>query len=281
MRLANPDPPSEPKPMSRSTTLVLALLAGLLLPLPAQAQLGAIEAFARRVSDLSFYFTVGGVAGSQTALENEPAGITAFGVELLFEVAETRRPIEGAVAAQPPDSVTRTWTGMEVVHSPDGVDTVYTYEVEPVPPPPLPTEPIWVMELGLGYGQHQGYRLADPELAMNVSLRDLPSVTLYANYGPWGNYFGLRTGFMRTQALQVTEAGGATFTGEADAFLFGGLVGYATAFESLWLLLETGYTIRNFPSVAWTGPGELPTALPRELDMSGWFVSTGIQFPFR
>lgn len=260
--------------------LALALAALLLVPAGASAQLGALEAFARRVSDLSFYFTAGSLAGGGTALDRDAAGVTGFGVELLFEVAEIERPVPGAALPQPADSVRRVWTGMEVIRSEDGVDTVHTYEIERLPPPRLPTEAVWVMEMGLGYGQLQGYELRADELDMNVSVRDLPSATLYASYEPWGNYFGLRTGFMRTQALQVVDAQGTTYSGDADAFLFGGLVGYAFALEDLWAFLETGYTVRGFPSVEWSG-GPLPPELPRELNMNAWFVSAGLQFPFR
>lgn len=270
--------------MPRSLPAIVALVACLATPLPVRAQLGAIEAFAQRVSDLSFYFTVGGVAGSDSALKSAPGAVRAFGVELLFEVAEITRPTEGATRPPPSDSVRRVWTGMEVVRSEGRVDTVYTYEIEPVPIPPPATEPVWIMEMGIGYGQLQGYELDDPSLEMNVSVRDLPSATLYASYEPWGNYFGLRTGFMRTRALQVTDGEDRTFSGDGDAFLFGGLMGYAFAFEDLWVFVESGYTLRNFPSVEWRGtaPGTpIPASLPRELDVSGWSVSTGIQFPFR
>lgn len=262
---------------------VLVAAALLAAPVPAAAQLGAIEAFARRVSDLSFYFTTAGVAAGSTALQEDAFGVTAFGVELLFEVAEITDPVPGARAPQPADSVRRVWREMRVVHTPAGVDTIYTYDIERIPPPPPPRETIWVLEMGLGYGQFQGYELADPGLDMNVAVRDLPSVSLYASYEPWGNYFGLRTGFMRTQALQVQNEEDATFTGEADAFLFGGLAGYAFAFEDLWIFVESGYTIRRFPSVRWSGQfgGPQPgPELPRVLDVSGWFLSTGIQFPF-
>ncbi len=260
--------------------LAVAFAATLLTPTAASAQLGALEAFARRVSDLSFYFTTGSLAGGETALDRDAGRVTGFGVELLFGVAEIERPVPGAVAPQRADSVRRVWTGMEVVRSEDGVDTVHTYEIERLPPPRPPMEAVWVMEMGLGYGQLQGYELRAPGLDMNVSVRDLPSATLYASYEPWGNYFGLRTGFMRTQALQVVDSGGNTYSGDADAFLFGGLVGYAFALEDLWAFVETGYTVRGFPSVEWRG-GTLPPELPRELNMNAWFLSAGLQFPFQ
>ena len=267
--------------MRRERLVLTGVLCALLMPSPARAQLGAIEAFARRVSDLSFYFATGGLAGSQSALERKAGGVTAFGVGILFEVTEIDRPVPGAATPSQPDSVRRVWTTMEVTHSADGVDTVYTYEVERLPTPVAPTEAVWVVEMGLGYGQLQGYELEDPSLDMNVAVRDLPSVTLYASYEPWGNYFGLRTGFMRTQALQVIDQVGEGFTGDADAFLFGGLVGYAFAFENLWAFIETAYTLRKFPSVEWRGSAPFPPGLPRELNMSAWSVSAGIQVPFR
>lgn len=256
------------------------LLACLSLPTPADAQLGAVEAFTRRVSDLSFYFSVGGLAGASSSLQHDPGAVRAFGVELLFEVAQVERPDPSAVPVEAADSVRRVWRGMEVIRSESGVDTVYSYDVESVPPPPPPTDTIWVLEVGLGYGQRQGYELADPALDMHVSIRDLPSVSLYASYEPWGNYFGLRTGFMRTQALQVVDGDGRTFSGSAEAFLFGGLTGYAFAVHDLWAFLETGYTIRDFPSVEWD-EDTLPGGVPRDLDVSGWFLTAGLQFPFR
>jgi hypothetical protein len=262
--------------MPRLRTLLPALLLLLALPVPARAQLGAVEAFARRVSDLSFYFSLSDVTGGPE-VEGDAGDVRAFGVELLFEVAEVTRRI--GPPTEPADSVERVWTGVEVVRSGEEVDTIYTYTVEEAPPPEPPTETVWTLELGLGYGQLQGYELEDPALDMNVSIRDLPSISLYANYEPWGNYFGLRTGFMRTQALQVATPAGETYSGDGEAFLFGGLTGYAFALEDLWFFLETGYTVRDFPSVEWSGPGALPPGIPRELDVSGWFLTSGVQFP--
>jgi hypothetical protein len=207
--------------------------------------------------------------------------VRGFGLELLFDVAHVTRPDPSRRADPPTDSVRRVWTEMEVVRTEEGVDTVLTYEVERLDPPGAPADTIWELELGLGYGQISGYDLADPTLDMNVSLRELPSATLYASYAPWGNYFGVRSGYMRTHALQVVDEGGTTFTGNADAFLAGVLTGYAFNLQQLWVFVEGAYTVRHFPSVEWDGGDALPRALPRDLNMSGWSLSTGVQFPFR
>lgn len=275
-----PSPPTRP-PASAPALLVPALLLALFLPSPAAAQFGIIEGFADRVSDLSFYFSLGGLAGPSTALDRDSGRVRGFGVELLFDVATVTRPDTSRPTGAPADSVRRLWTGMEVVRSAEGVDTILTYEVERVTPPDPPADTLWVLELGLGYGQLSGYELAEPSLDMNLSVRELPSVTFYASYEPWGNYFGVRSGFMKTQALQVVDTEGTTIAGSADAFLVGGLAGYAFNLQELWVFLEGAYTVRHFPSVEWDAPDGLPPALARELNMSGWSISTGVQFPFR
>jgi hypothetical protein len=262
--------------------LLSPLLAlALLLPTPAAAQFGILEGFADRVSDLSFYFSGGWLAGPSTALSRDSGTIRGFGLELLFDLAYVTRPDPSRTADAPTDSVRRVWTGMEVVRSEEGVDTLLTYEVERLDPPDPPADTLWELELGLGYGQLAGYELAEPTLDMSVSVRELPSATLYASYEPWGNYFGVRSGFMQTRALQVADEEGTIVPGEADAFLVGALAGYAFNVEQLWLFVEGAYTVRHFPSVEWDAGGGLPPTLPRELNMSGWSLSTGVQFPFR
>jgi len=256
------------------------LLALFALPAPVQGQFGLIEGFADRVSDLSFYASFGRLAGPSTALDRDAGGVLGFGLELLFDVAHVTRPDPTGEVDQATDSVRRVWTGMEVVRTEEGADTTLTYDVEPLPKPPSPADTIWVLELGLGYGQLSGYELAAPGLDMNLSVRELPSVNFYASYEPWGNYFGVRSGFLRTHSLQVVDASGTRISGEADAFLVGAMTGYAVNLKDLWLFIEGGYTVRHFPSVDWADLDVLPPDLPRELNMSGWSLSTGVQFPF-
>lgn len=270
----------------RASAAAAAVLLLLGLPGALRAQLGAVEAFARNVTDLSFYYTTGGLAWGSDELTSDPFGTNSYGVELLFSVGEVTRRLPrpaNARPAAPRDSVQLVWTGMTVTRSDGRVDTVYTYEVQPAPPaPPPPTETIWYLELGIGYGQIQGFEMADPDLEIHGSVRDLPSVSLYASYEPWGSYLGLRTGYMKTRSLQVVAEGiDDPFTGDADAFLFGAVVGQAYEVSSLNFFVEGGYTRRAFPSVEWRGPGPLPSGIPRELDVSGWSISTGIQFGFK
>lgn len=256
------------------------------LPDSAGAQLGAVEAIARNVTDLSFYYKTGGVAWGSPELKRDAFGLNSYGVELLFSVGMVTRPRprpQVAAPRPPSDSVRVVWTGMTVTRSGDTVDTVYTYEVRPAPPPPPPpADTVWDLEMGIGYGQLQGFQMVDPTLEFHGAIRDLPAVSFYANYQPWGTYLGLRTGYMKTRGLQVTAEGiDEPFTGDADAFLFGAVIGQAYALDTVDFFVETGYTRRAFPSVEWKGPGPLPAGIPRELDMSDWSISAGIQFSLK
>lgn len=259
-------------------TLVLAALS-LVTPAQAAAQFGAVETLARRVSDLSFYYSRGG-ATPGGALDDDPVGLTSFGVELLFEVARIPSPAARRRRATQRPADRRVLREVEVVRGEDGaVDSIFHYDVVRSAPGYGPDDILWTLELGIGYGQVQGLELAAPGLDLNAMVRTLPSVTLYVSYEPLGTYLGLRTGFLRTYALQVVDGAGNVFPGKAEAFMMGGLMGYAIRIGPSYLFLEGGYTARTFPSVEWNNTVPLPVGVPRSLDVSGWGLSVGIQFP--
>lgn len=253
----------------------LALLAA---PAPSAAQFGAIETLARQVSDLSFFYSRGTASGS-SALDRSVFGLTSFGVELLFEVARVPSTEARSRLAESGPVSRRVLREVEVRRTADGVDTVYHYDVARSAPSYTPDDILWTLEVGIGYGQVQGLEARDQTIDLNAMIRTLPSVTLYASYEPWGTYLGLRTGFLRTYALQVIDDAGTVYPGRAEAFMMGGLVGYAFSVDPGYLFVELGYTARSFPSVEWSAPDVLPGTVPRNLDVSGWGVSTGIQFP--
>lgn len=258
-----------------------ALLVGLALcmaPSPAHAQFGIFDALARRFSDVSFFGSAGGLLPESDELR---AGTTtSFGVEVLFEIGSIERPLSasGRPNVEPTgDSVIVRWTGMEVVRSADGVDTVYTYEVERRAPTSPPTETLWVFELGVGYGQLSGFDVRDPAFDMKGSVRSLPFLSLYGSYEPVGVYAGLRSGFMTTEGLQVFDADGNVFSGDADSFLAGVVLGYSVELLGINVFAEGAYTVRDFPSVTWN-MGQIPPGIPREMSLSGWNLGGGIQF---
>ena len=259
---------------------VLLLPAVLLAPSSASAQFGAVEALASRVSDLGFFYSLGGIQSSPT-LQGDALGVKSFGVELLFEVAEIPSSAARRRVAETGSSESWVLRETRVRVGGDGVDTTYHYDVVHERGGYGPDDIEWTLELGIGYGQVQGLELRDAELDLNATIRTLPLLTLYLTYEPLGAYLGLRTGFIRTHAMQVRDAAGTLFDGEAEAFMMGGLGGYALSLGPTWLFLELGYTERTFPSVEWSAPDGLPAGVPRELDVSGWGITAGLQFPIK
>ena len=251
------------------------MLSILAAPRPSEAQLGAIEAFARRVTDVSFYVSTGDISPSSEGLETGRFGLASYGLELLFSIGEVGRPPPES-ASEPSDTVQMEWIQTTVTRHDDHTDTTDVFEVRKVRRE-FPTEPIWLFEMGLGYGQVVGFSGSGSETDLRGTVRDLPSVSFYASYEPVGAYFGLRSGFMRVQGLQYYDETGGSISGKAESFLASGLVGYAVEILGFNLFAESGYALRHFPSVEWSG-GTAGGTQPRELNLSGWFLSTGIQF---
>ncbi|MGK7311059.1 MAG: hypothetical protein ACN0LA_02375 [Candidatus Longimicrobiales bacterium M2_2A_002] len=282
MRHATPTA-SLARTLARIAAACLAAVAALATDArPVAAQFGPVEALARHVSDLSFYYGRGGSA-SNGALDDDPVGLTSFGVELLFEVAQIPSAAARRERAEAQPASHRVLREVEVRYAEDGTaDTVYHYDVVRSEPPAYgPDDILWTLEVGIGYGQVQGLELSSASLDLNAMIRTLPSITLYMSYEPWGTYLGLRTGFLRTYALQVIDGDGTVYPGKAEAFMMGGLVGYAIGLGPTYLFTEAGYTARSFPSVEWSAQGPLPSGVPRDLDVSGWGISMGLQFPVR
>ena len=267
-------------PRSRlKSALFIAVPLLVLVATPASAQLGAIEAFARRVTDLSFNASLGGLSPGSDEVRADAFGLRGFGLELLFEIGTVGETLGPAPVVQ--DTAELRWTEMVVVVGPDGADTTYVYEVVEPSPPPIPTRPIWTFEMGIGYGQLTGFESGDPTLDLRGQVRELPSASLYASYEPIGAYFGLRSGFMSLRALRAYDPAGVAFSGLADTFLMAGLIGNSVEVLGLNVFAEVAYSIRSFPSVEWkpvSPGGGLPLNLPRELSFSGWSIGTGVQF---
>ncbi len=250
---------------------LLIASAAFCVPAPVSAQIGIFDALARRFSDVSFYMNTGGLA--PTTPEVRADRLSAFGIEVLVEIGGVNRPTGPAVRR---DTAVLTWTGMQVVANAKGTDTIYTYTVKPGAVR-QPTEEIWSLELGLGYGQMSGFRSNVEGLEMKGSVRDLPTVSLYASYVPTGTYVGLRSGFMRLQSLQAFDDRGGTWSGEADSFSTGVAIGESIDVVNLSFFGEAGYSWRPFPSIRWTG-GPLPANIPRELSLHSWTIGFGVQF---
>jgi hypothetical protein len=263
--------------MSARAAACLILLA---LPTPAAAQFGAIEAFARNVTDVSFYGGLVRMAPSSDHLRERGSGMPAYGVEMLFEIGAVSRPVGDLPLVR--DTVRMELVRVEV-HSGGGrADTVRFYEPRQPAAPVRPTERIWTFEMGFGYGQVTGFDVAAGDLDMRGAIRDLPSVSVYANHEATGIFAGLRSGFMKTQGLQVVDvAEGTSVDGSAESFLVGTVLGYAIDMGGAAFFLESAYSMRYFPSVQWAGDAALRARVPRDLRLSGVSLSAGIQIALR
>ena len=259
-----------PRAGLRSLSIVAVLV--LLSAAPASAQYGFLGSLGNRFSDLSFFANVGGLSSSSEYLRADR--MSHFGMEILFTVSTVTRPT--GPPRQPADSVRLVWREMRVEHTEEGVDTIYMYDVEPTRAS-QPTRDVWTFELGLGYGQLAGFESREPSLQLRGSVRDLPAISLYASYEDLGTYFGLRSGLMELTGLQMTNADGDTWKGSGKSFMAGVLAGQAWEVAGFNVFFEAAWTLRDFPSVEWSGSG-LPTATPRDMNLSGWSIGTGVQF---
>jgi hypothetical protein len=258
--------------MRAAAGIVLATLLLSALPQQAAAQFGIYDALARRFTDVSFYMHTGGLHPRPPELA---AGrLAAYGIEVLLEIGSVTRP-DGPPRA-PADSVVLSWTEMRVTTGAAGTDTVNTYQVRRTTPV-QPATPIWLFELGVGYGQLTGFASAESGIDLRGAVRELPTVSLYATYEPWGSYFGLRSGFIRFQGLQAWDADGRSFAGDAESFLAGVAIGQAATALGITFFAEAGYSLRPFPSIRWSGT-PTPPGLPRGLNLHGWALGAGIQF---
>jgi len=257
------------RPVLAGIAAALLLVA---LPRPAAAQFGVYDALARRFSDVSFYMHTGGLSPRPPELQGDR--LSAYGIEVLLEIGAVTRPV--GPPRPPADTVLLSWTEMRVTTGVQGTDTVYMYQVRPTAAVQA-TAPIWLFELGVGYGQLTGFSSIHQGIDLRGAVRELPTVSLYATYEPSGSYLGLRSGFIRFQGLQAWDPEGRAYSGEAESFLAGAALGQTASMLGITLFIEAGYSLRPFPSIRWTGT-PLPVGVPRGLDLHGWTLGGGIQF---
>jgi hypothetical protein len=254
--------------MRRRLLLATGVLA-LLLPRPAAAQLGMVESLFRNVTDISFYTSRVGFMPRSDQVRTGDYGMYGFGVELLFEVGSVNRPLPDA----PRDTTSLRLVDVRVERSGGSADT--TWHFEPVRHS-APTEQIWSLELGVGYGQFTGFELRAEGAELYGTVRELPSIGFYASHVATGVYAGVRTGLLKTHALQVVDDAGTVYSGSAEAFQLGTALGYAHDFNGVFPFLELGWMLRSFPGISWDAD-TLPDVVPRELRLTGWQLQAGVQ----
>lgn len=235
---------------------------------------GQFEGFLEKVTDVQFSTS----CWSSTGEFDRTSCLKNYGIEVLWNLGRFPRP------PKEPSTATRKLVRLEVTTG----DTLFVYE--PVPPSPPSPGPI-LLELGLGWGQITEIESAHPRLELHGSVRELPSVSLYATQTAIRGqpYIGIRSGIIKLQNAQMVASRGDTATavkgyfGSAEAFQLGAVLGSAIQLQTnLHLTVEYGYHRRYFPSVAWApSPADLPIDFPRSLDFSGHSLSLGLQVKLR
>src|SRR5262249_9221838 len=114
-----------------------------------------------------------------------------------------------------------------------------------------------------------------------VSLRELPSATLYATFGPrWrlSPYLGLRTGLVSLQGGRYYNGPNSQVKLSGDTFQLGGVAGLVFDVRDFELFGEASYLKRSFDSPEWDAA---PPATLRSISFTGAAVAFGLQFHFR
>ncbi len=143
----------------------------------------------------------------------------------------------------------------------------------------------WEFEAGVGYGQVFGLEERDPRIDLRGSVRDWPSVSVYGAHLETEMYLGVKSGMAELHGFQAyVDAGESdtTYQGSGRSVLFGLALGkyWEISGGDLNLLLELAYAFRSFPSIRW-GDNPVPDVLPRRLNLTGWTLTGGIQFPIK
>ena len=279
--------------LPRAAPLVLAalpLVAG--LPASARAQLDGVGALFERVTDINIYYQRGGFLPRSSVFapgiagrNAERYGLYGYGLELSFEVGYVTRAARGRPVREVHDT-TLTLTGVTITRRDGRADTTLTFAAQVSERREEPRDTLYLLELALGYGQISGFRPRRGDTDVRASLRELPSLAIYASReggrGRLAEYFGIRSGLAQLQSARFYAEDGAVWSAQANAFQVGLTAGAAFELSSgLSAFLETSYTYRTFDSIEWEGDGPPPLAAPRSLNLSTLALTAGFQFRVR
>jgi hypothetical protein len=265
-------------PRSRILATCAAALLTVAAPGSVRAQLGGIEGIFKQVDDVNLSVGCWSVSSPAIAKADDcPSGMRDYGVEVSFRLADL---IIG------PKKVTEWWEPQQRETSGTGgsADTTVTSV------PRRREEPLgWyaLLELGLGYSQFSGFRSNVTNLDLRGTVRELPSVTLYATAKharhDWaGAYVGVRSGLIQLNDLQAfTGAEGDTavsYAGSGQVFQMGLVGGVSAQIRRMTFFAEAASMNRDFESVRWSSAASrVPPQLPRRLNFSGRSVAVGVQ----
>lgn len=291
----------------RLSWLAIALL-GTVAHNTAGAQLG-LDKLIDNFTDLGIYVGYGGFLPTSHTLSaakegaSRQHGLLSYGTEFSFELGTIKRPIcasgelrrcyaerdsTGRVKPLRTRTCSYVRTGiseLRVEYKPSGPDSVLVFVGAEECDPPK-EQNLWLFELAVGYSQLERFYSADVQsFTLNGSLKEFPTLALYATYQPptVSPYVGVVLGITKLEDLQLT-APDTSFTASPSAVDAGLSAGLVTAevpgmrsFLPFGVFLESSYHVRSFPSIRWSTPKLLPAGAPKRLNLSGWEVRLGFQ----
>jgi hypothetical protein len=265
-----------------SAVMLTGLATGLAHPVQAQ-----FESLVSSVTDVSLNTTCTLAHGGFT--DHKCPGKSSFGLEMIWRVREIA--MDGAGKQ---DSVlkhtSRTRTTKPAVRG-TGVDTTTTDTFAVVPSTDSTVKKWVILELALGYSEFASLRSRDASFELRGTARELPALSVYGSlegYVPQVTpYIGLRSGVIDVQSLQAVDGvlldTTTVYSAAPRAFQLGLLAGLAWTKTSIQPTIEVAYVFRDFPSLQWSSASRssVPTRFPRELSLSGWTLTFGMQISLR
>lgn len=279
---------------------IVPLLAALAMPRPpaaaAQTLGSVLGGVLAAVTDIDANYILGRATGRGRV--SGDAGLSGLGIEatlVLDRWGRSRCPSAAGPAARAPRSTpeasrsgpavpTRTLdttlTQIRVHHAlADGTDSVRVYAV--TKSSCTEDDPLWALELGIGYVQMRGFR--GDTLALRGSLEELPLTSVYFVLNPnrtFSPYFGASGGLAQLKDFKATN-GDSGLAAAGATFEYGLVAGLAAGpSQGRWsFFLEGRITWRRFDGVTWTGR-PVPAVLFAPLDLSTLTVALGGQFSF-
>jgi len=147
--------------------------------------------------------------------------------------------------------------------------------------PEAPADPLFGVELALGYGQHTGFGSASPLVTLTGTVEEWPSLVVYAAFRPERTvspYVGLRGGMARLHAFRAYVDEEVLHTATGSTYQVGGALGLAAGGETLQLFIEGTLMYRRFSTVEWSAVADrVPAILPRSLPFSTAGIGLGVQ----
>jgi hypothetical protein len=198
-----------------------------------------------------------------------------------------------------------TWDGSTVEAEPasKGLGIELLFELSDTDPAGVRPGQRFLFEMGIGYFENP-FHIEAPDFSMRGALRDLPMVTVYANWTQdllalprralsdcentadgcsrairMNAYGAVRGGLVQlngTRAYVDTADGQVlAIAAEGDAFRSGLVAGAVLSMGPVHAFAEAEWTRRRIHSVQWDG--EIPATLPRNLDFRDVLYVIGLQ----